>query len=126
MQEKTRARLKELRILDKLAAFNLEEIREQDLWPAGFFPLPHHNQAEGGMFLPQFVINELKLQEGRDLTCHDPDFEYSAAIFPTMRPNLGDVFQRKIIPFKNNYHKVFEGILNPKQFEGLQQLRRPR
>ena len=92
MQEKTHARLKKLRILDKLAAFDLEEIREQDLWPAGFFPLPYHNQAEGGMFLPQFVINELKLQEGRDLTCHDPDFEYLAAIFPTMWPNLGDVF----------------------------------
>src|SRR6202020_2660712 len=31
-----------------LASMSPAEIRDRDLWPAGFYPLPHTNQAEGG------------------------------------------------------------------------------
>ena len=44
-----------------------EEIRDKNLFPAGFLPLPHPNHPEGGMVFPKFHIDEIKKQEGRDL-----------------------------------------------------------
>ena len=53
---------------EKLAAMSPEEIRAQNLFPNGFYPLPHPNHPEGGMLFPKFHINEIKKQEARDLT----------------------------------------------------------
>lgn len=108
------------------------EIREKDLYPKGFLPLPHPNHNEGGMLFPQFVIDEMKKQEGRDLTRFDLDFdlpdhflpEYPAAIFLTTRPDLGDVSRGKVVTI-DNYYELFNGILNPKQLEGLRLLVTP-
>ncbi len=78
-----------------------DEIREKDVFPAGFLPLPHPNHPEGGMLFPKFHIDEIKKQEGRDLTRFDLDFdlpdhflpEFPPPIYLTTRPDLGDVSQ---------------------------------
>ena len=49
IQEGVRVKLPEGVSWDKLAAMMPEEIREKDMFPAGFFPLPHPNHPEGGM-----------------------------------------------------------------------------
>jgi len=117
---------------EKLAAMTPEEIRGNDLFPQGFLPLPHPNHPEGGMLFPQFEIDEIKKQEGRDLTRFDLDFdlpdhflpEFPAPIFLTTRPDLGDVSQGKLITI-DNYFELLDGILNPKQLEGLRLLLTP-
>src|SRR5512132_721103 len=117
---------------EKLAATSPEEIKEKDLFPAGFFPLPHPNHPEGGMVFPKFHIEEIKKQEGRDLTRFDLDFdlpdhflpEEPAPMYLTTRPNLGDVSPGKLVTIEN-YYELFNGILNPKQLEGLRLLVTP-
>ena len=91
-----------------------DQIREQNLFPKGFFPLPHPNHQEGGMVFPQFVIDEIKRQDGRDLTRFDIDFdlpdrflaEFPPAIYLTTRPDLGDVSQGKLVSLTNYYRAV--------------------
>ena len=115
-----------------LAAMPMEEIREKGLWPKGFLPLPHPNHAEGGMLFPKFHIERIQKQEGRDLTRFDLDFdlpdhflpEFPPAIYLTTRPDLGDVSQGQVVTL-SNYFKLFNGILNPKQLEGLRLLLTP-
>jgi cytochrome c peroxidase len=60
---------------DSLAALSPDQIRDRDLFPRGFLPLPHPNHAAGGMVFPHFEIDELKKQEARDLTRFDLDFD---------------------------------------------------
>ncbi len=132
IQEGVRAKLPEGMTWEKLAAMGPEEIREKDLWPGGFFPLPHPNHPEGGMLFPKTHIEEIKKQEARDLTRFDLDFdipthflpESPAAIYLTTRPDLGDVSQGKLVTIEN-YFELFNGILNPKQLEGLRLLVTP-
>ncbi len=115
-----------------LAQLTPAEIRQHGLWPEGFFPLPHPNQADGGMLFPQHHIDEIKKQEARDLTRFDLDFdipvhfipEFPPAIFLTTRPDLGDVSQGKVVT-NDNYYALFNGILNAKQLEGLRLLLTP-
>ncbi len=117
---------------EDLGAMTPEEIRGKGLWPQGFLPLPHPNHPEGGMVFPKHHIDEMKKQEGRDLTRFDLDFdlpihllpEYPPAIFLTTRPDLGDVSQGQVVTLQN-YFKLFNGILNPKQLEGLRLLVTP-
>ncbi len=117
---------------DALAAMTPAEIRKKGLWPAGFYPLPHPNHAEGGMLFPKFLIDEVKRQTGRDLTRFDLDFvmpdlflpEFPPPIFLTTRPDLGDVSQGKLVTL-DNYYELFSGILNPKQLEGMRLLVTP-
>ena len=116
----------------KLATLAPEEMRAGDLFPPGFLPLPHPNHPEGGMLFPQFEINEIKQQEGRDLTRFDLDFdlpdqflpEFPAPIYLTTRLDLGDVSRGKLVTL-NNYFELFDGVLNPKQLEGLRLLLTP-
>jgi len=132
VQAGVRAKLPEGTTWQKLAAMEPEEIRGRDLWPAGFYPLPHPNHPEGGMVFPQFHIDEIKRQEGRDLTRFDLDFDlpdhllpdFPPPIFLTTRPDLGDVSQGKLVTI-DNYYELFNGILNPKQLEGLRLLVTP-
>jgi len=117
---------------EELGRLSPEEIRGRGLFPKGFLPLPHPNHAEGGMVFPQFHIDEIKRQEDRDLTRFDLDFdipdrflpEYPPAIFLTTRPDLGDASQGKVVTI-DNYFELFNGILNPKQLEGLRLLVTP-
>jgi len=117
---------------EQLASMTPQQIKEKDLWPAGFYPLPHPNHAEGGMVFPQFHIDEVKRQTGRDLTRFDLDYdlpehflpEFPPPIYLTTRPDLGDVSQGELVTIKN-YYRLFNGILNPKQLEGLRLLVTP-
>jgi cytochrome c peroxidase len=114
---------------EDLAKLSPEQIRQQKRFPAGFMPLPHPNHSEGGMVFPEFQIEEVRKIEGRDLTRFDLDFdlpdqflpEFPAPIFLTTRPDLGDVSQGKLVNIRN-YFELFNGILNPKQLEGLRLL----
>jgi len=116
----------------ELAEMTPGQIRSQGLFPKGFLPLPHPHHNEGGMLFPQFVIDEVKRQEERDLTRFDLDFdlpdhflpEFPAPIYLTTRPDLGDVSQGKLVTI-DNYYELFNGILNPKQLEGLRLLVTP-
>jgi cytochrome c peroxidase len=132
VQEGVRVKLSGGTTWDKLAALSPAEVRKQNAFPAGFFPLPHPNHPEGGMTFPKFHIDEIKRQEGRDLTRFDLDFdlpdhllpEFPAPIFLTTRPDLGDVSQGKLLTI-DNYYEIFNGVLNPKQIEGLRLLLTP-
>ena len=132
VQEGVRVKLPAGTTWERLAAMGSEEIREKNLFPAGFFPLPHPNHPEGGMVFPKFHIEEIKKQEGRDLSRFDLDFdlpdhflpEFPAPIYLTTRPDLGDVSQGKLVTI-DNYYQLFNGILNPKQIEGLRLLLTP-
>ncbi|RYD14636.1 MAG: cytochrome B6 [Lysobacteraceae bacterium] len=132
VQEGVRVKLAAGMDWDALAAMGPDEIRAKRAWPAGFLPLPHPDHAEGGMVFPRFHIDEIKRQEQRDLTRFDLDFdlpdhflpEFPAPIFLTTRPDLGDVSQGKLVTIEN-YYDLFNGILNPKQLEGLRLLVTP-
>jgi cytochrome c peroxidase len=117
---------------EQLAAMTPEDIRQKNLFPAGFLPLPHPNHPEGGMLFPKFHIEEVKRQEGRDLTRFDLDYdlpdhilpEFPPPIFLTTRTDLGDVSKGKLVTI-DNFHELFSGILNPKQLDGLRLLVTP-
>ncbi len=133
VQEGVRVKLPEgVRSWQELADMTPEQIRQKGLWPKGFLPLPHPNHAEGGMLFPKYHIDKIKQQEDRDLTRFDLDFdlpdhfmpEFPPPIFLTTRPDLGDVSQGQVVGL-SNYFKLFNGILNPKQLEGLRLLLTP-
>jgi cytochrome c peroxidase len=132
LQEGIRAKLPQGMTWEKLQAMSPDEIREKDAFPAGFLPLPHPNHPEGGMVFPKFHIEEIQKQEGRDLTRFDLDFdlpdhllpEFPPPIYLTTRPDLGDVSQGKLVTL-DNFYELFNGILNPKQLEGLRLLVTP-
>lgn len=132
VQEGVRVKLPAGQTWEQLAALTPEQIKEKDLFPPGFFPLPHPNHPEGGMLFPKFHINEIKKQTGRDLTRFDLDFdlpdhflpEFPPPIYLTTRPDLGDVSQGQLVTIMN-HQDLFNGILNPKQLEGLRLLVTP-
>ena len=132
VQEGVRINLPEGMTWEILSGMSLEEIHEKDLFPRGFMPLPHPKHEEGGMVFPKFHIEEIKRQEGRDLTRFDVDFdlpdhflsEFPPPIYLTTRPDLGDVSQGKLVTLAN-YYELFNGILTPKQLEGLRLLLTP-
>src|ERR1039457_7123191 len=132
VQEGVRVKLRGGMTWERIAQMRPEEIRDRDAFPLGFMPLPHPNHPEGGMLFPKYQIDEIKKQEGRDLTRFDLDFdlpdhimpEYPPAIYLTTRPDLGDVSQGKLVTI-DNYYELFNGIMNPKQIEGLRLLVTP-
>ena len=132
VQQGPRTKLGKGTTWEKLGALSPEEIKEKGVFPAGFLPLPHPNHPEGGMVFPKFHIDEVKKQEGRDLTRFDLDFdlpdhflpEFPPPMYLTTRPDLGDVSKGKLITI-DNYYASFKDILNPKQLEGLRLLLTP-
>ncbi len=116
----------------RLSEMTPEQIRSGGHWPKGFLPLSHPNHAEGGMVFPQHHIDEIKNQEQRDLTRFDLDYdlpthflpEFPPPIFLTTRPDLGDVSQGQLVTIMN-FFELFNGVLNPKQLEGLRLLVTP-
>jgi cytochrome c peroxidase len=132
VQDGVRVKLREGMTWEKLAALSPEEVKETQLWPAGFLPLPHPHHEAGGMIFPKFLIEEMKKQTDRDLTRFDLDFdlpdhflpEFPAPIYLTTRPDLGDVSQGKLVTLGNS-NELFKDILNPKQLEGLRLLVTP-
>lgn len=132
VQAGVRVRLPQGMSWDELASMSPEQVRQRDAFPQGFLPLPHPNHPEGGMVFPKFHIDEVKRQEGRDLTRFDLDYdlpdhflpEFPAAIFLTTRPDLGDVSQGQLVT-NQNFFQLFDGILTPKQLDGLRLLLTP-
>jgi len=132
VQEGVRIKLPPGMTWEKLADLSPAEIREKDLFPKGLLPLPFPNQPEGGMLFPKYHIDEIKKQTGRDLARFDLDHdlpdhflpEFPPPIYLTTRPDLGDVSQGKVVT-SDNYYELFNGLLNPKQLEGLRLLVTP-
>jgi cytochrome c peroxidase len=132
VQAGVRAKLPANTTWDALAQMTPDEVRQKDLFPKGFLPLPHTNHPEGGMLFPKFHIDEIKKQEDRDLTRFDLDFdlpdhflpEFPAPIYLTTRPDLGDVSKGKEVTIEN-FYELFNGVLNPKQIDGLRLLLTP-
>ncbi|MEJ7604472.1 MAG: hypothetical protein WKG01_41840 [Kofleriaceae bacterium] len=114
---------------EQLGAMTPAAIKAADVFPAGFMPLPHPKQAEGGMLFPQPTIDEVLAQTGRDLERFDLEFdlpqhilpEFPAAIFLTTRPDLGDVSQGELVT-THNFYRLFKDKLNPKDLDGLRLL----
>jgi cytochrome c peroxidase len=132
VQAGIRAKLAPGMTWEKLGSMSPAEIKAQGVFPKGFLPLPHPNHPEGGMVFPEFHIDENMKQTGRDLTRFDLDFdlpdhflaEYPPAIFLNTRTDLGDVSKGRVVT-SDNYFEIFDGILNPKQLEGLRLLVTP-
>ena len=81
------------------------------------------------MVFPQFHIKEVLRQEGRDLNRFDLEFdfpdhllpEFPPALFLTTRPDLGDVSKGELVTTQN-FYRLFNGVLTPKQLNGLRLL----
>lgn len=107
---------------DRLGQMTPEQIREQDVFP--YLPLPHVNHPVGGMVFPQMEIKQLPRVERFDMDFDLPEHflpEFPPAVFLTTRKDLGDVSKGQLITV-NNFYELFNGILNPKQLEGLRLL----
>ena len=116
------AKLKNGVTWEQLGQMSSEEIRDKDVFP--YLPLPHVNHPVGGMVFPQSEIKSLPRLERFDMDFDLPDWflpEFPAAIFLTTRPDLGDVSKGQVVTV-DNYYELFNGILNPKQLEGLRLL----
>jgi cytochrome c peroxidase len=129
VQEGVRVKLPAGKTWEALANMSPGQIRDQALFPKGFYPLPHPKHQEGGFVFPHFVIDEIKRQENRDLTRFDVEYdipdhflpEFPPAMYLNQRTDLGDVSQGKLVTIEN-YYELFNGILPPKQIEGLRLL----
>jgi cytochrome c peroxidase len=116
------AKLKSGTSWEQLGRMSPDEIRQKDLFP--YLPLPHPNHPVGGMIFPQAEIKLLPRLERFDLDFDLPDHflpEFPPAIFLTTRKDLGDVSKGQVVTV-NNFYDLFNGILNPKQLEGLRLL----
>ena len=117
---------------EELAQMSPDEIRNGNLLPLGFLPLPHVKQLTGGQVFPQQQIDEIGRSEDRNLRRFDVDFdlpdhltpEFPAPIFLTTRPELGDVSGGKLLTIRNFYAQMV-GVLTPVQMEGLRLLLTP-
>lgn len=99
-----------------------EQIREKGLFP--YPPLVFPDQPEGGMLFPRMITDLLPRLVRFDLDFDLPEHflpEVVPAIYLTTRPDLGDVSRGRLITI-DNYFETFNGILNPKQLEGLRLL----
>lgn len=116
------AKLKRGLTWDELGRMTPEAIRDQDVFP--YLPLPHVEHAVGGMVFPQAEIKLLPRVERFDMDFDLPEHflpEFPPAMFLTSRKDLGDVSKGQLIT-ADNFYELFNGILNPKQLEGLRLL----
>ncbi|HCE45472.1 MAG TPA: cytochrome B6 [Lentisphaeria bacterium] len=107
---------------DNLDKMTPDEIKAKGVFP--YRPLPFADHAEGGMLFPPMTINLLPRLERFDIEFDLPEHilpDAAPAIYLTTRPDLGDVAKGRLITI-NNYYEIFNGILNPKQLEGLRLL----
>ncbi|HYE66094.1 MAG TPA: hypothetical protein VD966_10950 [Pyrinomonadaceae bacterium] len=107
---------------EQLGRMTPDEIREKGLFP--YLPLPHINHQAGGMVFPQMEIKVLPRLERFDMDFDLPEHflpEFPPAIFLTTRTDLGDVSKGQVVTLEN-FYELFNGILNPKQLDGLRLL----
>ncbi len=118
------ARLPKDMTWEKLAELTPDEIKDRDVFPLGFLPLPHPNHPGGGMLFPQMEIKALPRLERFDLDFDLPEHflpEFPPAMFLTTRPDLGDVSRGQLVTVEN-FQELFNGVLNAKDLEGLRLL----
>jgi cytochrome c peroxidase len=116
------ARLKRGVTWEQLGRMSPDEIREKELFP--YLPLPHVVHSVGGMLFPQEHIRQQPRLERFDMDFDIPEHfrpEFPPAIFLTTRPDLGDVSKGQLVQI-SNFYELFNGILNPKQLDGLRLL----
>jgi cytochrome c peroxidase len=116
------ARLKNGVTWEQLGRMSIDEIREKNLFP--YLPLPHVNHPVGGMVFPEMHIKQQPRLERFDMDFDIPEHflpEFPPPMFLTTRPDLGDVSKGQLITV-NNFYDLFNGILNPKQLDGLRLL----
>jgi cytochrome c peroxidase len=116
------ARLKGGLTWEKLAVMTSEAIKEKALFP--YLPLPHPNHAVGGMLFTQIQIRQFPRLERFDLDFDIAEYflpEFPPPLYLTTHKDMGDVSQGQVITVEN-YYEIFNGILNPKQLEGLRLL----
>ncbi len=116
------ARLRNGMTWDQLAAMSPDEIKEKSSFP--YLPLPHPNHPVGGMIFTQAQIKLLPRLKRFDLDFDLPDHflpEFPSPVYLTTHKEMGDVSQGKVIT-ADNFYDLFNGILNPKQLEGLRLL----
>ena len=105
--------------LDKMTP---EQIKDKGVFP--YKPLPFADHAEGGMLFPEMITKLLPRLVRFDLDFDLPEHilpDPAPGIYLTTRPDLGDVAKGRLITI-DNYYEIFNGILNPKQLEGLRLL----
>lgn len=116
------ARLKGGVTWEQLGSMTPDQIRERGVFP--YLPLPHVNHPVGGMVFPQVHVKAQPRLERFDMDFDLPEHflpEFPPAIFLTTRPDLGDVSKGQLVTI-NNFYDLFNGILNPKQLDGLRLL----
>ncbi len=116
------ARLRQGVTWEQLGRMSPDEISEKNLFP--YLPLPHVNHPVGGMVFPQVHVKAQPRLERFDMEFDIPDHflpEFPPAIFLTTRPDLGDVSKGQLVTIEN-FYELFNGILNPKQLDGLRLL----
>ncbi|MBF0217303.1 MAG: cytochrome B6 [Candidatus Omnitrophica bacterium] len=107
---------------DEIGNMTPDEIKEKGIFP--YKPLPFADQREGGMLFPEMITKTLPRLIRFDLDFDLPEHflpDPVPALFLTTRPDLGDVAKGRLITI-DNYYEMFNGILNPKQLEGLRLL----
>ncbi|MFA5057119.1 MAG: cytochrome B6 [Opitutaceae bacterium] len=107
---------------EMLGKMTPEQIKEKGIFP--YKPLPFADHAEGGMLFPPMITKTLPRLVRFDLDFDLPEHilpDPAPGIFLTTRPDLGDVAKGRLITI-DNYYEIFNGILNPKQLEGLRLL----
>ncbi|ADJ29391.1 cytochrome b6 [Nitrosococcus watsonii] len=132
VQEGVRVKLPEGTTWEQLAAMTAEEIKQRDLFPQGFRPLPHPKHNIGGQVYPPNQIEAIQKAEGRDLSRFDVEFdlpehflpEFPPPVYLTTHPELGDVSRGEVLTIKN-YYRLLNGIITPVQMEGLRLLLTP-
>ncbi|EEF59160.1 hypothetical protein [Pedosphaera parvula] len=116
------AKIKNGLTFEQVSKMSPDEIREKGVFP--YLPLPHIEHMVGGMVFPQTQIKAQPRLERFDMDFDLPDWflpEFPPAMFLTTRKDLGDVSRGQLITL-TNFFELFNGILNPKQLEGLRLL----
>ncbi|TWU16093.1 cytochrome B6 [Allorhodopirellula heiligendammensis] len=132
VQQGVRVKLPDGLSWNELADMKPDQIKQNDLFPMGFRPLPHTKHGTGGQVFPQDQVDAIAEAESRDLKRFDVEFdlpthltpEFPPPVFLTTRPDLGDVSQGKVLTIKN-YYSLLKGCLTPVQMEGMRLLLTP-
>lgn len=106
----------------KIAKMSPKKIKELGIFP--YKPLAFIEHSVGGMVFPKHVIKVLPRLERFDLDFGLPEHflpEFPPPMYLTTHKESGDVSQGQLVTI-DNYFELFNGLLNPKQLEGLRLL----